>query len=76
MSYPADSCYPYSRHVSDIAPTNIYAIYTSMAEAVATVASIYENGWLGVKKDTEVGIVKRKIDKRKEFGKTGKDASN
>lgn len=66
MSYPADSCYPYSRHVSDIAPTNIYAIYSTMAEAVASVADIYKNGWLGVKKDTEVGIIKRKIDKRKE----------
>ena len=69
MSYPADSCYPYSRHVSDIAPTNIYAIYSTMSEAVASVAEIYKNGWMGVNKDTEVGIVKRKIDKRREFGK-------
>ena len=68
MSYPADSCYPYSRHVSDIAPTNIYAIYATMAEAAATVAEIYRNGWLGVEKDNEVGIIKRKIDKRREFG--------
>lgn len=66
MSYPADSVYPYSRHVSDKAPTNIYAIYATMAEAVASVADIYKNGWMGVKKDTEVGIIKRRIDKRRE----------
>ena len=69
MSYPADSVYPYSRHATDEAPTNIYAIYSTMREAVATLATIYDEGYMGVRNGTEFGIVKRKIDKRREFGK-------
>ena len=65
MSYPADSVYPYSRHVTDQAPTNIYAVYATMAEAVACVADVYRCGWMGLKDGAvEVGIIKRKMDKR------------
>lgn len=41
MSYPADSAYLFTNHVSDEAPTHIYAIFPTMGRAVACVADIY-----------------------------------
>ena len=62
MSYPADSCYPFSKHVSDKAPTNIYGIYSNMSQAAGVVADIYARQILGVKHGTEYAVIKRRIE--------------
>lgn len=61
MSYPADSCYPFSNHISDEAPTHIYAVYHTMNAAVACLGNIYARQILGVKHGTEYAIIKRKF---------------
>lgn len=61
MSYPADSCYPFSNHVSDEAPTHIYAVFATMSGAVACVSDIYAQQIMGVKHGTEYAIIKRKV---------------
>ena len=62
MSYPEDSSYPFSNHVSDKAPTHIYGIYTTMRQATAVVADIYAREIMGTKFGTEYAVIKRRIE--------------
>lgn len=62
VSYPADSAYPFTNHVSDKAPTHIYAIYSNMSQAAGVVADIYARQILGVKHGTEYAVIKHKVE--------------
>lgn len=62
VSYPADSAYPFTNHVSDKAPTHIYAIYSNMSQAAGVVADIYARQILGVKYGTEYAVIKHKVE--------------
>lgn len=61
MSYPEDSDYPFSRHVSSECITNTYSIHKTMHDAVTTVHRIYEKQILGVKHGTEYAVIKKKV---------------
>ena len=60
-SYPKDSMWVFSNHVSNRTHWHVYAIYSSMEEAVACVSEIYKDQILGVKFDTEYAIIKKRI---------------
>ena len=61
MSYPEDSDYPFSQHVSSECITNIYSIHKTMHEAVTIVHEIYEEQILGVKYGREYAVIKKKV---------------
>ena len=52
------------QHIEEGKPLQwVYAVFTTMAGAVAEVHDIYKNQWLGVKHGTEYTIKKTKVSK-------------
>tara|TARA_R110000782_G_scaffold115564_1_gene205618 strand:- start:802 stop:1023 length:222 start_codon:yes stop_codon:yes gene_type:complete len=61
MSQPKNSVYLFSEMVDDAVPTNIYAVYDNIQEAIYELSDIYTNGLLGVRFDNEFVIIKHEV---------------